>query len=263
MQQTRTMICARGSHSRAKWTAAIACALMFGGGQVLAAQPAQADPDARSQPPANPAESYRTFYPSGLTNQQDANEIQTTLRNMVPRAKVYYLPSEGALAVLASPAEMQLAEKIIADTDKNKKTYRMTFTLTESGAGKAAETQHFTMMLVAGGRTVLKQGVRVPIVTGASDNNAQSSQVQYVDVGLNIDASLEGFEQGMRLHSKIEQSSVAEEKYGMGAQDPQIHQVYLDERSNLVEGKSVSLGSLDIPGSGQHLEMSVLAEPVL
>lgn len=252
------MVDTRREVSRAKRSALIASALLlFGGAVGLRAQTADKNPVT-----ANAAESYKTFYLSDATSQNDASEIQTALRNMVPHAKVFYVPSQGAFAVLANATEMQLAEKIIGDMDRNRKTYRMTYTLTESGAGKAAETQHFTVMLVAGGHTVLKQGVRVPIVTGAADNSAQSSQVQYVDVGLNIDASLEGFEQGMRLHSKIEQSSIAGERSGMDAQDPQIHQVLLDERSKVVEGKTVLLGSLDIPGSGQHLEISVLTEAV-
>lgn len=257
MLRTR-MVDARRDASRTKRIVVFASALLLCGGAIgLQAQTADTNPVA-----ANATESYRTFYLSSATSQNDASEIQTALRNMVPYAKVYYVPSQGAFAVLANGADMQVAEKVVTDMDRNRKTYRLTYTLTETGAGKATQTQTFTMMVVAGGHTVFKQDIRVPIVTGAADNSAQSSQVQYVDVGLNINASLEGFAQGLRLHSKIEQSSVDGEKFGMGAQDPQIHQVSLDEQSKVVEGKAVSLGSLDIPGSGQHLELSVLTEAI-
>jgi hypothetical protein len=46
----------------------------------------------------------------------------------------------------------------------------------------------------------------------------------YVDVGMNFDATLDEFANGVRLNSKVEQLSVADEKSGAGAQDPIIRQ---------------------------------------
>ncbi|HSV90313.1 MAG TPA: hypothetical protein VLH80_04415, partial [Nitrospiraceae bacterium] len=70
------------------------------------------------------------------------------------------------------------------------KTYRLTYTLTETDGGKRVGTQHFAMIVVSGGKTVLKQGNRVPLVTGSvSTSGGAQTQVQYLDVGLNIDAS--------------------------------------------------------------------------
>ena len=120
------------------------------------------------------------------------------------------------------------------------------------------------MIVAAGGKTVVKQGNRVPLVTGSSNagSSAPNSQVQYVDVGLNIEASLEGNSDGLRLHSKVEQSSLAEEKSGFGAQDPVIRQTMLEGMSTLAQGKPMVLGSLDIPGSTRHEEIEVVSELV-
>jgi hypothetical protein len=100
----------------------------------------------------------------------------------------------------------------------------------------------------------------VPIVTGTTEGASagQNSQVQYLDVGLHIEASLEG----TRLRTKVEQSRVADEKSGLGAQDPIVRQTVLDGTSSLTQGKPLVLGSLDIPESTRREEIEVVAEAV-
>jgi len=187
------------------------------------------------------ADAYQVFY---LTNTQQAgaNEIQTDLRNMIPRAKVYYVQSQGALTLRGTPDDLGLAQKILADTDRPKNVYRLTYSLTETDGGKSVGTQHFSLVVVAGSRATLKQGSKVPIVTGMYDtasasqsNHAQNNQVQYLDVGLLIDAKMDG----EHLTTKIEQSSVAEEKSGMGAEDPVVRQTSLEATSALTHDPQV------------------------
>ena len=48
----------------------------------------------------------------------------------------------------------------------------------------------------------------------------------------------------------------------MGARDPIVRQTVLDGQSNLTPGKTVVLGSLDIPGGTRHEEIEVAAELV-
>jgi hypothetical protein len=104
----------------------------------------------------------------------------------------------------------------------------------------------------------------VPIVTGSSDDDSSKSnaQVQYMDVGLSIEAFADGVHDGARLRTKVSQSSVAEEKSGVGAQDPVIRQTTLDEITTLVPGKPLVLGSLDIPDTTRKQEIEVVVELV-
>jgi len=207
-------------------------------------------------------ETYQTFYLTNVTQQNDANDIQTDLRNMLPKAKIYYAPSQGALSIRATPEDMQLAQKMIADIDRPKKTYRLTYTITETDDGKKVGVQHFTLDVVAGGKATLKEGSRVPIVTGSYEagGSTPNTQVQYVDLGLNVEASVDGFADGLRLRTKVEQSKLADEKSGMGAQDPVIRQTTLEGTSMLAQGKTFSVGSLDIPGSTRRQEIEVVSE---
>jgi type II secretory pathway component GspD/PulD (secretin) len=217
-----------------------------------------------AEPKPNP-ETYQTFYLTNVAQVSDLVDIQTDLRNMLsPKARVYSTPSQNALSLRGTPDDMQLAQKIISELDRPKKTYRLTYTITETDGGKRVGTQSFVLNVGLGQKTDFKQGSRVPIVTGVADATTptQSSQVQYVDVGLSIEASVDGYADGLRLRTKVEQSSLAEEKSGVGAQDPVIRQSILEGTSTLLPGKPLLLGSFDLPGGTRKQEVEVVAELV-
>jgi type II secretory pathway component GspD/PulD (secretin) len=230
---------------------------------MLFAQMAGAQTQSAEQKPAEQRVvpgSYQIFYLSNATRQMDMNDIQTDLRNMLPRAKVYGVQTQNAISIQGSADDLALAQKMIADLDRPRKVYRLVYSITEVDGGKRVGTQHFSLIALSGGRTILKQGSRVPIVTGTYEAGTpkQNSQVQYQDVGLSIEATLDG----ESLHSKVEQTSPAEERSGVGPQDPIVRQTVLDGMSSLTLGKSVVLGSFDIPGSTRHQEVEVASELV-
>lgn len=210
-------------------------------------------------------DSYQTLYLTALTNEHDANEIQTDLRNMLPHAKLYYVPSQSALSIRGTREDISLAQKIVSDLDRTRKIYRLTYTITETDSGKRLSQQRFSLIVASGSKTDFKQGSKVPLVTGSYNTAAperENTQVQYQDVGFEIEASLEGYVDGVRLSSKIAESSIAEEKSGIGPQDPIFRQTTLTGTSTLVQGKPLVLGSLDIPGSMRHQEVEVVSELV-
>lgn len=213
---------------------------------------------------ARPAEVTRTFFLAHATQTSDLTDVQTDLRNLFPRAKCYAVMSKSAITFEATPDEVAQAQKVIAELDQPRKVYRLTYTITETEGGKATSTQHVDMVVQAGGKSVVKQGNRVPIVTGApkDESLANSQQVQYLDVGLNIDATLDGNADSLQLRSRVEQSSVAEEKSGIGGQDPVIRQTQLDDVSTLTPGKAMVIGSLDLPDGTGHEQVEVVAEAV-
>jgi type II secretory pathway component GspD/PulD (secretin) len=208
--------------------------------------------------------SYKTFYLSNLTRQQDAEEIQTDLRNMLPAARLYYVPSQSALSVRGSADDIALAQKILADLDRPRKAYRLTYTVTETGSGQPGGAQHVTLIVTSGGMTDFKQGSKVPIVTGIypQGEQPQHSDVQYQDVGLEIEATLNGYADGVHLRSKIAQSNVSDEKSGIGVEDPVFHETTLEGTATLVPGKPLILGSLDIPGTNRHQQVEVVSEAI-
>lgn len=209
-------------------------------------------------------QSYKTFYLSNLTQQNDANDIQTDLRNMIPSAKLYYVPSKSAISIRGSEEDIALAQKILADLDRARKAYRLTYTITDSDNGQPSGRQHVTMVVASGGKSDVKQGSKVPIMIGTypRDGGPEHADVQYQDVGLEIEASLNGYGDGIHLRSKIGESSVSDEKSGIGGQDPLFRQTTLDGTATLVPGKPLVIGSLDMPGTNRHQQVEVVAETI-
>jgi type II secretory pathway component GspD/PulD (secretin) len=208
---------------------------------------------------------FQTFYLTNATQVNDGNEITVAVRNLLPPdVKVYIVPSQNALTVRGTPDELALVQKIISDLDRPRKTYRLTFTTTETDGGKRVGVQHFAMIVTAGQRTTLKQGSKVPIATGSYSTTGNTAQTQftYLDVGMNFDATLDEVANGARLRSKVEQLSIAEQTSGVGLQDPIIRQSALEGMSFLTLGKPLVLGSIDIPGSTRHLDVEVVMEQV-
>jgi type II secretory pathway component GspD/PulD (secretin) len=204
---------------------------------------------------------YQTFYLTNATQQNDANEVVVAIRNLLdPSVKIYLVPSQNAITMRGTPEQLALAQKVINDIDRPEKSYRLTYTITEMEAGKRVGVQHFAMIVTAGQRTLIKQGNRVPIALGT---NTDGNSVQYLDIGLVFDATLDQYANGARLRAKVEQSSVAEERSGVGPQDPVVRQTSLESTSLLLPGKPLVLGSLDIPSSTRHLDIDVMMEPIV
>jgi len=146
-------------------------------------------------------------------------------------------------------------------------TYRLTYTLTVTEAGKQVGVQHFTMTVSAPtNRGTVKMGEKVPVVTGNYGPDGKAgveTQFTYLDVGINIDASVSEDASGVELTSKVEQSSVAPAPAKIAeVNEPIIRQMVLSNTSLLVPGKRATLGSLDIPDTTRHVDIDVTAEVV-
>lgn len=208
---------------------------------------------------------FQMFYLTNATRQEEANEIVVAIRNLLdPSVKIYLVPTQNAIAMRATPEELALAQKVINDLDRPKKAYRLTYTITDIDGGKRIGVQHFSTIVTEGQRSLVKQVSKVPVVTGSYNNSSSQteSQVTYLDVGLIFDSTLAGYGGGASLRSKVERSSVAEERSGVGPQDPVVRSTSVEGTSFLMAGKPVVLGSLDIPGSTRHLDVDVMIEPI-
>jgi type II secretory pathway component GspD/PulD (secretin) len=231
-----------------------------------AAKPVSEHPCARPNPELCPVQ---TFYLNNVSQQSDANEDVTALRNLLPQDdRIYLVASQNAIVVRATPEDIALAQKLINDLDRPKKSYRLTYTVSEKDGAKLVRTLHYAMVVASGQTTTLKQGSKIPVVTGsysAGASNAAGVQTQftYLDIGMNFDATLTGMGNNAMLKSSVEQSSVAPEKSDIGGvQEPIVRQSSLKGVALLAPGKPQMLGSMDIPGSTTRLDIEVLMEPL-
>jgi type II secretory pathway component GspD/PulD (secretin) len=221
---------------------------------------AQAQENESQNAAAKAQETTETLYLTHATWQNDLNDVQTALRNNFPHSRMFGVAGQYALAVRANAEDMAGIKKMVAELDRPRKVYRVTYNISDVDGGKRTDTQHYSLIVAVGARSLLKQGKRVPLVIGVNADKASTaesgSQVQYIDVGVNIEASVEG--QGLR--TKVEMSAVADEKSGLGAQDPVVQQTLLEGTSTLTSGKPQLLGSLEVPGTSRQKEIEVSTE---
>jgi len=208
----------------------------------------------------------KTFFLRNVGQASDANDLLTALRLMLDTdTKMYLDRTQNAIMVRGCPDELPIVEKMIEDLDRPRKKYRLSFTLTETDAGRKIGVQHVAMFVEEGQRSTLKSGSKIPIVTGsyAAASNTSQQQMTYLDIGTNFDATaIAAAGDEITLKAKVEQSSVAEEKSGVGPQDPIVRQTVLESSSLLTQGKPQVLGAVDISGTTRKLEIEVVADPV-
>jgi type II secretory pathway component GspD/PulD (secretin) len=203
---------------------------------------------------------------TNATSAQQANEILVALRNAFdPADKMFLVGSRNQIVLASYPQENDRIEALIHELDKPHKTYRLTYTFTDIDAGKRTGTQHYSLLAVPGHMTQLKEGDKVPVATGNVKSGSPSSmqtQITYLDIGINLQATIEGAEQGAYLVYRVDQSSMSQKPSGVGPQDPAVHQTSLSGDTIIIPGKPTQLGSIDVPNSTRHIDIEVVAEPV-
>jgi type II secretory pathway component GspD/PulD (secretin) len=242
-----------------------AIALLLTAALAATAAHAQAPSDEAKVADTKPGtEIYQTFFLTNLTQQNELNDVQTLLRNMLGRARIYAIPSHNSISIHGSPEDVALAQKIMTEFDHPRKVYRLTYTFTDKDSGKQPGTQTIALVAASGEKTTFKQGSKIPIVTGSydSDNSKANTQVQYLDVGLFIEVTVAGHGDALSLRSKVEQSSLADEKSGVGPQDPVLRQSVHETTTTITPGKPVMIGSIDFLGTTHKQEISVVADLV-
>ncbi|HMF52807.1 MAG TPA: secretin N-terminal domain-containing protein [Edaphobacter sp.] len=221
---------------------------------------AQTEPAPRAASASYPIE---TFYLSNASQVQDELEIMTALRNILdPSAKMMYVQAQNAVVIASTPDQLTRARGLIKELDRPRKLCRLTYTIIDMDGTKRIGEQHYSMIAFAGQKTQMKQGSKVPIAVGSTKDTPEQHQINYLDIGMSFEATISEFVTGASLKSRIEQSSIAEERSIFGTQDPIVRQTVFEGTSVLSPGKALTLGSIDVPGSTRHLDIQVMMEHV-
>ncbi len=220
-------------------------------------------PSLAQTPPPGSAKETRVFHLANVATDAEAQRIDSAIRNMVdPQTKIYLVEETHDIVVSAPAEQIEIVGKLVSELDRPKKAYRLIYTIAESENGKRIGVQHFAMVVLVGQRIMLKQGDKIPVATGSYSSGTVQTQFTYLDVGMNFDSTLDQFGAGLRLRSKVEQSSGSESVPMGNVQEPIIRQSTIEGTSVIVPGKPLILGSLDIVGSTRHTDIEVIAEPL-
>lgn len=136
--------------------------------------------------------------------------------------------------------------------------YRLTYTLAEMDGTKRVGSHRYEIVLDAGHDVPparLSLGTKVPVETGELEGNSTSQSISYIDVGLTIEARLQLFANGLELRSHVIQSAVDSQQSLPKA--PVIRQTDFSSAVLVNEGKSLTIGNVDMPGTTHVLQIQV------
>lgn len=210
------------------------------------------------------AESYHVLYLKGVVTQSDARDVETDLRNVLGRARIFYVPSRNAISMISTQHDFEIAQKIVEEMSRGPRVFRLTYTFTNSGGGKGAGKRSVSVVVGSGEHASVKHGEKVPVLTGRDVENkdSASTQVQYIDVGLNLNVWLRGPADDLVLQTRFSESAVDREAAVAGLSEPTILQTALENTSIVTVGKPLVLGSIAVPGSTRPEQIEVTVEPV-
>jgi hypothetical protein len=134
-------------------------------------------------------------------------------------------------------------------------SYRVEFRIRDGSDAAAKTGRRYAMLLDNAGKGTFKIGERVPVVSGPN------GQVNYLDVGVNIDAKIGRQEDRMALSSTLDMSTVVEHKTAAGsavAANPTVAQIRIDIRAMVPIGKPMVVASVDDPVTQHKLDVEAL-----
>ncbi|MBS1854226.1 MAG: hypothetical protein JST11_02590 [Acidobacteria bacterium] len=138
--------------------------------------------------------------------------------------------------------------------------FKVDFTIRDSGDAGGKAGRKYSMLVYGGNKGIFKIGNRVPVTTGGG-GVGQSTQFTYVDVGVNIECTVQETANGkIGLRGDIDLStSVAQEK---PAPAPTISQIRLSFETAIPPGKATSVASFDDPVTSRKFDVEAVAAKV-
>lgn len=139
-------------------------------------------------------------------------------------------------------------------------SYRVEFTATELDSGKKVNSRSYSLLEEQGIKNKLRIGARVPIISAAG-NSSVPPQFQYLEVGVNIDCTVQERDGFVFIASTINISSVAEQ-HDEQTRLPVIRQMNSEVTTLLTPGKPTLISSMDDPAGKGSFQLEVTATKV-
>lgn len=165
-------------------------------------------------------------------------------------------------AVVAGAQDNNQAKPARNDFGWARTPYRLDYAIKEMDDGKVVNTRTYSMVMQSAeerGRSIgeVKTGSRVPISTQTGKDGGSS--IQYIDVGINIQAQLFVMENSnLLLSGNVEVSTLAAGNDGAGPGGaPIIRQVRSNTTSEVTAGKANQIALLDDPISKHRFVIEV------
>jgi hypothetical protein len=135
--------------------------------------------------------------------------------------------------------------------------YKLTMTVRETDGGKVLSSRSYDFTQRSGDWGQLRVGSRVPVAT---NSGSQSTQYQYVDVGLKVDSRVQERDNDLAFDWRLELSSAAADPNPPG--QPVIRNVSSNGQTLLAPGKPVVMTAVDDMNSTHKFVFEVTAAKV-
>jgi hypothetical protein len=136
--------------------------------------------------------------------------------------------------------------------DAREATYKVDFTIRDSGDAGGKAGRKYSMVLSPGHKTTFKVGNRVPVATGGTGN-----QFSYIDVGMNIECAVNEIGAKFAIHADLDVSTAVMPEKNAGIQNPTVSQIRLNLDTILTPGKPMAVASFDDPVTARKFDVDV------
>jgi hypothetical protein len=208
----------------------------------------------------------KTFYLSNVSGPTDLQDVVNALRTIVSIQRVQQIPSLGAIVMRGTAEQVDLAQKLIDDIDKPKKKfggeYRLDFRIRELESEKRLNSRTYTLLIEPHELAKLRLGTRVPL---SANNDPDKKQLQFIDVGQNIDCQVRTETEsavGVNIDVDFSNFGMSEQLTGEGRGYPVLQQFRVTVKTTLELGKPIIIDSFDDPSSKRTFQIEVVATRV-
>ncbi len=164
------------------------------------------------------------------------------------------LAQESKETKIEKPTVAVAQTKVVPQESRPGSTYRLAFTVSEVQDGKSINSREYTTMVVPDDWGRLRIVTRVPYESTSGATHA----VQYMDVGLSLDAMLRSVGNELRLEASCDISSFAIPEQAEGRSLSPVTRDIRSQAQILVSlGKPTLLSTLDDPNSMKRYEIAV------
>ncbi len=170
------------------------------------------------------------------------------------------------LANISSAQEAGSGKQTDRPPQKERSAYKVEVLLSENEGGRRLNTRNYVLLVENGRSSRLRQGNRVPVSTGSvtqpgTATTSQVSGIQYLDVGLSIDCSVDSVENGVAVNLNVDTSSLAPEQTNPTG-DPVIRQLKYQIPTIIQLGKQTLISSVDELESKKRMDIEVTATKI-
>ena|ERR1039458_4844281 len=144
-----------------------------------------------------------------------------------------------------------------AQESRDGASYKVDWNIHDSADAGGKSGRKYSMVLNGGRKGVFKVGNRMPAATAAVNSATVNTQFTYIDVGMNVEATV--VEQGGRyaMHASLDVSRAIAPAKDAAVQNPTISQIRVDMDTSVPPGKPSVVASFDDPVTGRKFDVEV------